>query len=56
MDIVMSRLHFQVCLIYLNDIIVFSETTKQHLERIVIVLDKLRAAGLKLKPEKCMLF
>ena len=56
MDTVMSGLHFQVCLIYLDDIIVFTGTTEQHLERIVIVLDRLQAAGLKLKPEKCMLF
>jgi len=52
MDIIMSGLHFQVCLIYLDDIIIFSETTDQHLERISIVLDRLQAAGLKLKAEK----
>jgi len=47
---------FQVCLIYLDDIILFSGTTKQHLERIDIVLDRLQAVGLKLKPENCMFF
>jgi len=56
MDIVMSGLHFQVCLIYLDDIIIFSETTDQHLSRLTIVLDRLRTAGLKLKAEKCVLF
>ena len=34
----------------------FSETIDQHLERLVTVLDRLRSAGLKLKPEKCALF
>lgn len=56
MDVVMSGLHFQVCLVYLDDIIIFSETVDQHLERLVIVLGRLRSAGLKLKPEKCALF
>ena len=56
MDIVMSGLHFQVCLVYLDDIITFSETLEQHIERLLIVLGRLRSAGLKLKPQKCALF
>ena len=56
MDVVMSGLEFQICLVYVDDIIVFSETIDQHLERLVTVLDRLRSAGLKLKPEKCALF
>ena len=51
MDIVMSGLCFQVCLVYLDDIIVFSQTPEQHLDRLHIVLERLRSAGLKLKPE-----
>ena len=46
MDVVMSGLHFQVCLVYLDDIIIFSETTDQHLERLVIILKRLRSACL----------
>ena len=56
MDVVMSGLQFQICLVYINDIILFSETIDQHLERLVTVLDRLRSAGLKLKAEKCALF
>jgi len=56
MDIVMSGLHLDVCLVYLDDIILFSRTVEEHLERLVIVLNRLRSAGLKLKPEKCSLF
>ena len=41
---------------YLDDIIVFSETVEQHLERLVTVLGRLCSAGLKLKPKKCALF
>jgi len=56
MDVVMSGLHLDVCLVYLDDIIVFSPDIATHLERIVRVLDGLHSAGLKLKPEKCTLF
>ena len=56
MDLVMSGLHYQVCLVYLDDIIVFSQTSDQHLERLVTVLGRLCSAGLKLKPGKCKLF
>jgi len=55
MDVVMSGLHLDVCLIYLDDIIVFSKTVEEHIERLVRVLRRLRSAGLKLKPEKCLL-
>ena len=53
MDVVMSGLHLEVCFVYLDDIIVFSETVEEHLERLIRVLGRLKAAGLKLKPEKC---
>ena len=49
-------LQFQICLVYIDDIILFSQTIDQHLERLVTVLDLLRSVGLKLKPEKCALF
>ena len=55
MDVVMSGLHLDVCLVYLDDIILFSRTVDEHLERLVRLLGRLRSAGLKLKPEKCSL-
>ena len=55
MDVVMSGLHLDVCLVYLDDIVVFSKTIEEHVERLVRVLGRLRSAGLKLKPEKCRL-
>ena len=56
MDVVMSGLHLEVCLVYLDDIILFSSSVDEHLERMVRVLNRLRTSGLKLKPEKCCLF
>jgi len=35
---------------------VFSSTIEDHLDRLVVVLNRLRLAGLKLKPEKCAFF
>ena len=54
-DIVMSGLHLDVCLVYLDDIILFSRTIEEHLERLIRVLGRLRSAGFKLKSEKCSL-
>jgi len=53
MDIVMAGLAFDMCLLYLDDIIVFAGSSDQHLERLKIVLERLSKAGLKLKPSKC---
>ena len=41
------------CLIYLDDIIIFSSTFNEHLRCLACVFDRLKAAGLKLKAKKC---
>jgi len=56
MDVVMSGLNLSISLVYLDDIIVYSSTVEQHLERLETVLTRLQCAGLKLKPEKCKFF
>ena len=43
-------------LIYLDDVIVFSEMAEEHLQRMCVVFDCLREHGLKLKPSKCEVF
>ena len=52
----MGELNFVYCLIYLDDLIVFSRTTEEHLHHLHIVFDRLREYNLKLKPSKCSLF
>lgn len=52
---VMGQCNLEWCQLFLDDIIVFSETVEQHLERLGVVFQKLADAGLKLKPEKCCL-
>ena len=56
MEIVFSGLQWKILLIYLDDIIIFSETLETHLDRIRQVFKRLKAAGFKLKPSKCELF
>ena len=41
---------------YLDDIIIYSRSEKEHLERLEEIFIRLRAAGLKLKLEKCCFF
>lgn len=48
--------HFETLLLYLDDIIVFSASVDQHLERLDSVLARLRREGLKVKLEKCCFF
>lgn len=55
METILRGLQWQTCLIYLDDIIVFSKTFDVHLKRLSEVLDRIKAAGLKLKPSKCFL-
>ena len=56
MESCLGELHLNWCIIYLDDIIVFSRTPEEHLHRLKAVFEKLRAAGLKLKPSKCEFF
>ena len=41
---------------YLDDIMVYSKTFDEHLDRLQEVFGRLGEAGLKLKPNKCQLF
>ena len=52
----LGELNLTYCLIYLDDVIVFSQTEEEHLERMRVVFDRLREHGLKLKPSKCDVF
>ena len=56
MESCLGELHLNWCIIYLDDIIVFSKTPEEHLERLQGIFDKLATAGLKLKPSKCGFF
>ena len=56
MERVLQGLRWQILLVYLDDVIVFSRSIKEHIQRLDVVFSKLAQAGLKLKPKKCHLF
>ena len=56
MERVLAGLHWKVLLVYLDDVIVFAKTVDEELTRLETVFQRLRDAGLKLKPRKCHLF
>ena len=53
MDHVPAGLHGEICLFYLDDIIVFVVTWEEQLERLCQVFERLRHAKMKLGAEKC---
>ena len=56
MESCLGEMHLNWCIIYLDDVIIFSKTPEEHIERLKAVLHKLRSAGLKLKSSKCEFF
>lgn len=53
---VLKGLTYEICLVYLDDIIVKSKSFAEHIMHLDMVFDRLRQAGLKLAAKKCMLF
>ena len=51
-----GEMHLNYCIIYLDNVIIFSKTPEEHLDRLQAVLQKFSTAGLKLKPSKCEFF
>jgi len=56
LDIILSGLKWQICLVYLDDVIIFSANAEQHLKDVDTVLHRLRKAGVTLNLEKCTWF
>ena len=52
----LCNLHLCYCIIYLDDINVFSKTQEVHVFRLRAVFEKLKQVGLKLQPSKCEFF
>ena len=52
----LSELNLTYALVYLDNVVVFSDTKKEHLKRLRAVLERFQEHGLKLKPSKCNFF
>ena len=53
MQLVLSGLQWQTCMVYLDDVIVYSKSFQKHIANLRSVFDRFRAEGLCLKPKKC---
>ena len=53
MERCMGDLNLRDCLIYLDDVIIFSSTFEEHLDHLEAVFSRLRQNNLKLKASKC---
>ncbi|CAK1594350.1 unnamed protein product [Parnassius mnemosyne] len=56
MELVLTGLIGDACLVYLDDIIIVGRTFEEHLQNLKHVLMKIQSANLKLSPKKCSLF
>ena len=56
MDQLLTGMAYKIALAYLDDIIVYGMTFVQVMNRLARVFDRIRKAGLKLKPKKCTFF
>ena len=52
----LGELNLTYCLIYLDNIVVFSQTAEEHLHHLCFIFDQFREHNLKLKPSKCSFF
>ena len=53
MNTVLAGLLGKTCMVYLDDIVIFSKTEEEHERHLEEVFSRLRQAGLRLKPKKC---
>jgi len=53
MQVVLAGLEWKSCFIYLDDILIASQTFEEHLKHLREVFCRLRKAMLRLKPKKC---
>ena len=56
MENVLAGLNFEICLLYIDDVIVYSKDFQSHVNHIDAVLQRLKGAGLKISPKKCDFF
>jgi len=56
LDNILSRMTWQTCLVYLDDVIVLSDTPESHVKALGESLTRLGRAGVTLKAKKCQFF
>ena len=56
MESILRGLQWHICLVYIDDIIVFGKSFHETMFNLKLVFERIQEAGLKLKPKKCELF
>ena len=56
LELIVPGLSYEVALVYLDDKIIFGRSFEEHLNRLDLVLGRLKDAGLKIKCSKCRFF
>ena len=56
MDLALAGLNWSICLVYLDDVLVFGRTWSEHMERLDAVLQRFKDANILLKFGKCEFF
>lgn len=52
-DIALEGLIGKICIVFIDDVLIFSETEEEHLDHVRQVMERLEKASLKVNPEKC---
>ena len=53
MEKVLAPVLWKTCVVYIDDLVILSQTEEEHLENLAEVLSLLDEAGLRMKVEKC---
>jgi len=56
LDILLAGVKWQFCLVYLDDVIIFSKTEKEHIQHVDYILTLLKKSGVTLKLKKSEFF
>lgn len=56
LDIILSRYKWKTCLVYIDDVIIFSSSVEEQISHVDTVLTALRKAGISLMIDKCEFF
>lgn len=53
MEMVLRGLPWRTCLVYLDDVLIYSRSFSEHLQHLEEILSRFQSSGLKLNPSKC---